>query len=127
MPKPLSDAVLLRRFCVRREEAAFVTLVERHGPLVEGVCRRILRDDHDVEEVYQATFLVLARKASCIPWRGSVGGWLRTVAHRLALHTRAELGRRRTRELVASTLSPRGSRDETLETAGSGIPERYHH
>lgn len=123
MPKPLSDAKLLKRFRNRREEAAFVTLVERHGPLVEGVCRRILRDDHDVEDVYQATFLVLARKASCVAWRGSVGGWLRAVAHRLALHARADQGRRRSRELAASTLAPRG-RDGDLSTFG--LPEEYH-
>lgn len=126
MPKPLSDAILLKRFLNRREEAAFVALVERHGPLVEGVCRRILRDDHDVEDVYQATFLVLARKASCIPWRGSVGGWLRAVAHRLALHTRAEVGRRRSREWVASTLARRDWQGPDAEPPPIGLPEHYH-
>ncbi len=118
--------MLLKRFLKCREEAAFVTLVERHGPLVEGVCRRILRDDHDVEEVYQATFLILARKASCVSWRGSLGGWLRAVAHRLALHARAELCRRRARELVASTLAPGGSRSDAAEPAHLGLPERFH-
>jgi RNA polymerase sigma-70 factor (ECF subfamily) len=126
MPKPLSDATLLKRFRNRREEAAFVTLVQRHGPLVEGVCRRVLRDDHDVEDVYQATFFVLARKASCIPWRGSVGGWLRAVAHRLALHARADLCRRRTREWAVSTLSLGGAGGSGAETFEPGLPEQYH-
>jgi len=126
MPKQLSDAMLLERFVNRREEAAFVTLVERHGPLVEGVCRRVLRDDHDVEDVYQATFLVLARKASCVPWRGSVGGWLRAVAHRLALHARADLGRRRTRESLTSALARSIPRRGDPERSLFGLPEQYH-
>ncbi len=126
MPKQLSDAMLLERFVNRREEAAFVTLVERHGALVEGVCRRVLRDDHDVEDVYQATFLVLARKASCVHWRGSVGGWLRAVAHRLAMHARADLGRRRTRESLTSTLEQSTPRHGDPEGSRFGLPEQYH-
>jgi RNA polymerase sigma-70 factor (ECF subfamily) len=126
MPKRLSDAMLLERFVNRREEAAFVTLVQRHGPLVEGVCRRVLRDAHDVEDVYQATFLVLARKASRVAWRGSVGGWLRAVARRLALHARAELGRRRTREAVTSALVRSVPRNGDLERSLLELPEQYH-
>ena len=75
MPEQLSDAILLERFVSRREEAAFVALVERHGPLVQRVCRRILRNEHDVEDVFQATFLVLARRASGISVAG-IGGRL---------------------------------------------------
>ncbi|MGO9470957.1 MAG: RNA polymerase sigma factor [Isosphaeraceae bacterium] len=126
MPKQLSDAILLERFVNRREEAAFVTLVERHGALVEGVCRRVLRDDHDVEDVYQATFLVLARKASCVPWRGSVGGWLRAVAHRLALHARADLGRRRTRESLTSALARSAPYGDNPQGSLFGLPEQFH-
>jgi RNA polymerase sigma-70 factor (ECF subfamily) len=126
MPEPLSDAVLLERFLKRREEAAFATLVARHGPLVEGICRRVLRNDHDVEDVYQATFFVLARKASCIPWQESVGGWLRTVAHRLALHARAELIRRRSREHLSSTLAASCSVAGDVESSGFGVPDRFH-
>ena len=77
MPEQLSDAILLERFVSFREEAAFVALVERHGPLVQRICRRILRNEHDVEDVFQATFLVLARRAAGIPWRESVGGLAR--------------------------------------------------
>lgn len=89
MVEHVSDATLLERFVTRREEAAFAALVQRHGPLVLGVCRRILRNSHDAEDVFQATFLVLARKAGCIPWQTSVAKWLYVVAERLALHARA--------------------------------------
>jgi len=126
MPEQLSDAMLLERFVNGREESAFVTLVERHGPLVEGVCRRLLRDDHDAEDVYQATFLVLARKASSVPWRGSVGGWLRAVAHRLALHARADLGRRRMHESLVSGLERRAIRRGEPERSRFGLHEHYH-
>ena len=76
MPEQLSDAILLERFVSFREEAAFVALVERYGPLVQRVCRRVLHNEHDVEDVFQATFLVLARRAGGIAWSESVGGWL---------------------------------------------------
>src|SRR5262249_47189916 len=62
----LPDAELLARFVARREESAFGALLQRHGPMVLGVCRRILRDAHDAEDAFQATFLVLVRKASSI-------------------------------------------------------------
>ncbi len=126
MPKQLSDAILLERFVTRREEAAFVTLVERHGPLVEGVCRRVLRDHQDVEDVCQATFLVLARKASRVSWRGSVGGWLRAVAYRLALHARADRGRRRLRESLTSALVRSIPRRGNAERLLFELPEQYH-
>ena len=88
-----SDLTLLERFVSHREEAAFVALVERHGPRVQGTCRRVLRNEHDVEEVFQATFLLLARKAAVVAWRESVGSWLCAVAHRLALSARADASR----------------------------------
>jgi RNA polymerase sigma-70 factor (ECF subfamily) len=126
MAKRLSDAELLERFVNCREETAFVTLVERHGQLVEGVCRRVLRDAHDVEDVCQATFLVLAQKAPQMAWRESVGGWLRAVAHRLALHARAEVGRRRTREAVASAVARSAPQCRQQEGSLLDLPERYH-
>src|SRR5262249_49560147 len=72
----LSDADLLGCFLDRRDEVAFAILVRRHGPMVLGVCRRLLRDSHDAEDAFQATFLVLARKASSVNPRGMVGNWL---------------------------------------------------
>ena len=71
----LSDGQLLGRFAARREEAAFEALVRRHGPMVWGVCRRILRNPHDAEDAFQATFLVLARKAASIAQREMVANW----------------------------------------------------
>jgi RNA polymerase sigma-70 factor (ECF subfamily) len=124
MPEQLSDATLLERFVSTREEAAFVALVQRHGPLVEGICRRVLRNDHDVEDVSQATFLVLAHKAAGIPWRDSVGGWLCSVARRLALGARCDLARRQRREAAFSTIAGEG----TVLDPGSrySLAEKYH-
>ena len=80
----LSDAQLLARFRTQRDEAAFVALVARHGPMVLAVCRGVLRDEHAAEDAFQATFLILVRKASVL-WVGeSLGGWLHRVAHRVA-------------------------------------------
>src|SRR5262249_43302265 len=79
-----SDAQLLERFARHGEEAAFETLVRRHGPMVWGVCRRVLTDEHAAEDAFQATFLVLVRKASSIRKREVVGSWLYGVAYRTA-------------------------------------------
>ncbi|MCI0462048.1 MAG: RNA polymerase sigma factor [Gemmataceae bacterium] len=90
----LSDAELLRRFVDRRDEAAFEVLLWRHGPLVLGVCRRLLPQDSDVEDAFQATFLVLVRKAGAISKRASVAAWLYRVAYRIALAARAASAKR---------------------------------
>src|SRR5579884_3450282 len=80
----LSDAQLLERFVTARDEAAFEVLVWRHGPLVLGVCRRLLRHEQDAEDAFQATFLVLARKAPSVKPRELVGHYLYGVAYRTA-------------------------------------------
>src|SRR5438876_1279825 len=85
----LSDRELLRRFAQERDETAFATLVRRHGPMVLHGCQRVLHNWHDAEDAFQATFLVLARKAASRTWDESVGSWLYLVAHRLALKIRA--------------------------------------
>ncbi len=85
----VSDAELLRRFQASGDEAAFELLVWRHGPMVLGTCRRILRDAHAAEDAFQATFLTLARKAASISSGESVAAWLYTVARRVALAARA--------------------------------------
>ena len=78
----LSDAELLERFLDRRDETAFEVLLRRHGPMVLNVCQSVLHNRHDAEDVFQATFLVLARKATSIRHREAVGGWLCEVAYR---------------------------------------------
>src|SRR5437016_1228116 len=79
-----TDRQLLERFARDRDQEAFEVLVNRHGPLVLGVSRRALRRREDAEDCFQATFLVLARKAGAICWHDSVAGWLHQVATRLA-------------------------------------------
>src|SRR5215813_2408519 len=76
----LSDADLLGRFVSRGDEAALEVLFWRHGPLVWGVCRRLLRHEQDAEDAFQATFLALVRKAAAVSKRDSVGSWLYGVA-----------------------------------------------
>ena len=91
----LSDGQLLGRFMERREEAVFEAIVRRHGPMVWGVCRRVLRDHHDAEDAFQATFLVLARKAASIMPREKLGNWLYGVAYQTATKARAMRAKRR--------------------------------
>jgi RNA polymerase sigma factor (sigma-70 family) len=91
----LADRALLARFVADRDEAAFETLLRRHGPMVLGVCRRILGDRHDADDAFQATFLVLLRKAGALRRRGTLAGWLYTVARHAALRARADARRRR--------------------------------
>jgi RNA polymerase sigma factor (sigma-70 family) len=88
-----ADGQLLERFTAGRDEVAFAELVRRHGPMVLGVGQRLLRHAHDAEEVFQAAFLVLARKAAALPRHATVGPWLYEVARRLALRARAARGR----------------------------------
>ncbi len=120
MAERASDAILLERFAKGREEAAFVVLVKRHGPLVERICRRILRNEQDVEDVFQATFLTLARKAAVVSWQDSASGWLSAVAHRLAMHARSGVARQRGRETPITALAGGGMDDD------GRLPERYH-
>jgi RNA polymerase sigma factor (sigma-70 family) len=92
------DRLLLEQFIDRRDEAAFALLVARHGPMVLAVCRAMLGNHHDAEDAFQATFLVLARKADSIRNRDSVGSWLHGVAHQLARNLQARARRRRSHE-----------------------------
>jgi RNA polymerase sigma factor (sigma-70 family) len=93
-----SDRELLERFVRDRDEASFAALVERHGPMVFGVCRRVLRHQHDAEDACQAAFLVLARRAASIRNREALGAWLHGVAYRAAASLGRRLARRRARE-----------------------------
>jgi RNA polymerase sigma factor (sigma-70 family) len=105
----LSDEYLLDRFlnAVESEsQEAFGTLVERHGPMVLGICRHILHAHHDAEDAFQATFLVLARKGRSIRNGRVLAGWLHEVAHRIAIKARASAARRRTLEREGVAMSP---------------------
>jgi RNA polymerase sigma factor (sigma-70 family) len=129
----LTDGALLERYVVRRDEAAFEALVRRHGPMVLGVGRRLLHDRDAAEDMFQATFLVLARHARRLDQRGSLGGWLYTVAYRLALKAKADMRRHRRHDAAAprvpatdplAELSARelcGLLDEELQR----LPEKY--
>src|SRR5262245_32507947 len=83
-----SDEQLLADFLGRRGDEAFSALVGRHGPMVLNVCRRILHDAHAAEDVFQATFLVLADRAGAVHHRASLAGFLHGVAYRLAVRAR---------------------------------------
>jgi RNA polymerase sigma factor (sigma-70 family) len=101
----LTDGQLLEGFATRHEEAAFTALVQRHGPMVLGVCRRVLRNPHDAEDAFQATFLILVRKAGSIGRRESLSYWLHEVAYRTALRAKFNAAKRRVHERQALAMS----------------------
>jgi RNA polymerase sigma factor (sigma-70 family) len=132
-----SDQELVARFVERRDEAAFATLVQRHGSLVLGVARRLLHDGSLAEDVFQATFLLLARKAGTVRRKDSVGSWLHSVAVRLARRAQTNAARRQAREEEAgrggrvpppadpsAELSLREAR-QLLDEELSRLPEKY--
>jgi RNA polymerase sigma factor (sigma-70 family) len=104
-PDPATDAALLGRFVASRDEAAFEALVRRHGPMVLRVCCRLLADYHQAEDAFQATFLVLARKAGSVRPAGALAAWLHGVARRVARGARAAGARRRRREAPTPDLA----------------------
>jgi RNA polymerase sigma factor (sigma-70 family) len=97
----VADAQLLERYLADRDEVAFEGLLRRHGPMVLGVCRRLLRHEADAEDAFQATFLVLVRKAASVRPRGLVGNWLYGVAYRTSMKARAMNAKRRVKERAA--------------------------
>src|SRR5579884_288123 len=129
----LSDGQLLALFVQDRDEGAFTALLNRHSPMVMGVCRRILRDHHDAEDAYQATFLIFARKAGSVRAQDSIGGWLYRVAYRTALEARARIVRRRGKEQQVNELpDPAVQPDEgqpellaSLDREIDRLPDKY--
>jgi RNA polymerase sigma factor (sigma-70 family) len=132
----LTDGQLLERFASRGGEAAelaFAALVERHGPMVMRVCRHALGDLNDAEDSFQATFLILVKKARSLWVRDSLGPWLHRVAHRVATRSRLSAARLREHEQRAAAVRPtlvceRGDWDEILSLLHEEIdrlPERY--
>ena len=128
-----TDAQLLQRFASARDEAAFALLVERHGPLVLSVCRRVLGTVQDAEDAFQATFLVLARKAGVIREPGLLGNWLYGVASRIARKARAGVSKRQMHEkqvrLLPSLEAPASAEPNdlgpVLDEELSRLPEKY--
>jgi RNA polymerase sigma factor (sigma-70 family) len=129
----LTDRQLLEDFLGRGDPAAFAALVRRHGRTVLGVCQRVLNNFHDAEDAFQATFLVLVRKARSIKKREAVGSWLYGVAHRVALRARADAMRRRKHERqVGDTVNQHCSRNGAghdarplLDEEVNRLPEKY--
>jgi RNA polymerase sigma factor (sigma-70 family) len=129
----LSDAELLEQFTTGRDQEAFTALVRRHGPMVLGVCRRVLRDRHDAEEAFQLTFLVLVRKAPGLRQADRLAGWLYGVADRISRKARVAAARREAHERAAGPgrVAVDGSdparqevRDVLDEEMGT-LPEKY--
>ncbi len=124
------DADLLKHYVGEGDEAAFAALVRKHGPMVLGVCRRVLRDPHDAEDAFQATFLVLVSKASVIRSPATLGNWLYGVAYRTALHARRAATKRRAKEaaMPTRTETPEASWAELLPVLDQELeqlPEKY--
>jgi RNA polymerase sigma factor (sigma-70 family) len=107
-PEDHSDGTLLQEFVGRRDEAAFTELLERHGPLVIRICRQILGNSPDAEDAFQATFLVLARKAASIRKQESLAAWLHRVAVNLSRRVRAAAVQRRAHEKRAVLMAQPG-------------------
>ena len=129
----LADGVLLDRFVARREGAVFEAIVRRHGPMVWGVCRRVVGDHHDAEDSFQATFQVLARKAASVRPPEKLAAWLHGVAYRTAMKARGNRARRLGREhlvgdLSAAQATETGPADDLLarlDREVGRLPEKY--
>lgn len=128
----LTDRKLILRFAKGRDQEAFRLLVERHGGLVFGVCRRILRKQHDAEDAFQATFLVLARKAGKVRWQQSLANWLYGVACRISLKSAAQNQRRQEQPMadepsVSDCFDQIAAYDSgrTLHEELNHLPEKY--
>jgi RNA polymerase sigma factor (sigma-70 family) len=125
-----SDADLLKRFVAQADTTAFEVLIRRHGPMVLSVCHRVLRDADEADDAFQATFLVLLRKASSLRAPGALANWLYGVANRTALHARHVQSRRRAKEaaMAARVSAPDGAGPEwraLLDEELARLPEKY--
>jgi RNA polymerase sigma factor (sigma-70 family) len=122
-----TDGQLLERFLASRDEQAFEVLVRRHGPMVLGVCGRVLGNAEDAEDAFQATFLVLARRAASVRKRSALGSFLYGVARHMALHAKRAAARRRAKEAKAMPRTESKTDDlrEVLDQELERLPEKY--
>lgn len=125
-----TDGQLLERFLSQRDEVAFTALVGRHGSMVLSVCRRILGNVADAEDAFQATFLVLVRKAAALTRRAVLGDFLHGVARRTALKARGALARRRAKEQAMARPAARSQEMRNdwlplLDEQLARLPEKY--
>jgi RNA polymerase sigma factor (sigma-70 family) len=109
-----SDRELLRRYLASHDEEAFAALVRRHGHVVIAACRQVLRESADIDDAFQATFLILLRRAKSVNWHESLASWLYAVAHRVAVRARAQAEIRRQRETSAAKQRTRSSEPADL-------------
>jgi RNA polymerase sigma factor (sigma-70 family) len=119
----VSEWHLLHRYLDGRDEVAFEAIVTRHGPMVLGVCRRLLADARDIEDAFQATFVVLARKGGTLAEADPVGHWLYGVAYRVALRARASAARRQRRERAGDLPEPSTADDPSTRELGAVIDQ----
>src|SRR5205807_340522 len=103
---PRTDAELLAAFAEAKDEAAFAELVRRHGRLVRGTARRVAGDANIAEDVFQATFFLLAQKAAVVSWGPTVGPWLYQVARRLGIKARTRAARRSLKPIGSDVPAP---------------------
>ncbi len=129
----LADAQILERYVAQRDELSFTALVQRHGPMVLAVCRSVLDDPNDADDAFQATFLLLARKAKSLWVNDSLGGWLHRVASRIAIQMKSDAVRRRDQERRAAEKMGMARTSDPLENDTfrvlhqeiDRLPERY--
>jgi RNA polymerase sigma factor (sigma-70 family) len=129
----LTDGQLLEDYISRRDAAALEALVRRHGPMVWGVCRRVLTDHHDAEDAFQATFLVFVRRAASIASRELLANWLYGVAHRTAIRARANAARTKEREKQVGEMPEQPATEKAiwhdlqslLDEELSRLPDKY--
>src|SRR5262249_9807142 len=128
-----TDGQLLECFLRRRDKAALELLIRRHGPMVWGICRRVLPSHHDAEDAFQTTFLVLIRKAASLTSRELLANWLHGVAYQTALKARQTVARRRQREKQVvelpepQAMEPDSGQElhQVLDQELSRLPEKY--
>jgi RNA polymerase sigma factor (sigma-70 family) len=127
------DEELLKQFAAHRDDHAFEALVQRYGPMVLGVCRRVLHDGHAAEDAFQATFMVLVRKAGSLSRPNLLGNWLYGVAYRVSMKARANSARRTAHERQAASMPKTESNPDTgdrelravLDEEINHLPEKY--